>query len=67
MVSWNQNQERADDVKGRQPQQKSLNHSEVGNMHKKPSRDNWWFFAWGLSIGAVLMGSILTLMNHFKG
>lgn len=60
MVSWNPNQKRTDDVKNRQP-----SNNEVKNM--KPSRDNWWFFGWGMAIGAVLMGSILTLMNHFKG
>ena len=61
MVSWNQNQKRTNDVKNR----RQVSDHKVNNM--KPSRDNWWFFAWGLSIGAVLMGSILTLMNHFKG
>lgn len=60
MVSWNQDQKRADDVSIR-PSPKN----EVKNM--KPNRDNWWFFGWGMAIGAVLMGSILTIMNNFKG
>lgn len=61
MVSGNQNQKRADDVKKHRPS------PENGVKNMKPSRDNWWFFGWGMAIGAVLMGSILTLMNHFKG
>lgn len=64
MVSWNPNQKRADDVKKHRHRRQLLTNGVKG---MKPSRDNWWFFAWGLSIGAVLMGSILTLMAHFKG
>ena len=61
MVSWNQNQKRADDVKIR----RQMFNYRMKNM--RPNRDNWWFFGWGMAIGAVLMGSILTIMSHFKG
>ena len=36
------------------------------NKMKKPDSDNWWFFGWGLALGATLMGSILTIMQVFK-
>lgn len=36
------------------------------NKMKKPDSNNWWFFGWGLALGATLMGSILTVMQIFK-
>ena len=36
------------------------------NKMKKPDSDNWWFFGWGMALGATLMGSILTIMQVFK-
>lgn len=36
------------------------------NKMKKPDSNNWWFFGWGLALGATLMGSILTIMQVFK-
>lgn len=36
------------------------------NKMKKPDSDNWWFFGWGMVLGATLMGSILTVMQIFK-
>ena len=36
------------------------------NKMKKPDSNNWWFFGWGMALGATLMGSILTIMQVFK-
>ena len=36
------------------------------NKMKKPDSNNWWFFGWGMVLGATLMGSILTIMQIFK-
>ena len=36
------------------------------NKMKKPVSNNWWFFGWGLALGATLMGSILTIMQVVK-
>ena len=36
------------------------------NKMKKPDSNNWWFFGWGLALGATLMGSILTIMQVVK-
>lgn len=36
------------------------------NKMKKPDSDNWWFFGWGMVLGATLMGSILTIMQIVK-
>ena len=36
------------------------------NKMKKPDSNHWWFFGWGLALGATLMGSILTIMQVFK-
>ena len=36
------------------------------NKMKKPDSNNWWFFGWGMALGATLMGSILTVMQIFK-
>ena len=36
------------------------------NKMKKPDSNNWWFFGWGMALGATLMGSILTIMQIFK-
>ena len=36
------------------------------NKMKKPDFNNWWFFGWGLALGATLMGSILTIMQVVK-
>ena len=43
---------------------------EVKDMNKKPvgpTKGEWWFLAWGLVIGATLMGSMLTLMQVIGG
>lgn len=43
---------------------------EVKTMNKKPvgpTKGEWWFLAWGLVIGATLMGSMLTLMQVIGG
>ena len=43
---------------------------EVKAMNKKPvgpTKGEWWFLAWGLVIGATLMGSMLTLMQVLGG
>lgn len=43
---------------------------EVKAMNKKPvgpTKGEWCFFAWGLVIGATLMGSMLTLMQVIGG
>lgn len=76
MVSWNTYQKCADDV-NRQQSTKSKSKSkfirlfdEVKAMNKKPvgpTKGEWWFFAWGLVIGATLMGSMLTLMQVIGG
>ena len=36
------------------------------NKMKKPDSNHWWFFGWGLALGATLMGSILTIMQVVK-
>ncbi len=36
------------------------------NKMKKPGSNNWWFFGWGMALGATLMGSILTIMQVVK-
>ena len=36
------------------------------NKMKKPDSNNWWFFGWGMALGAILMGSILTIMQVVK-
>ena len=36
------------------------------NNSKKPDPSRWWFFGWGLALGATLMGSILTIMQVVK-
>ena len=43
---------------------------EVKDMNKKPvgpTKGEWWFLAWGLVIGATLMGSMLALMQVIGG
>ncbi len=43
---------------------------EVKAMNKKPvgpTKGEWWFLAWGLVIGATLIGSMLTLMQVIVG
>ena len=73
MVSWNTYQKCADDVNRQQFQSKSkfMNlFDEVKAMNKKPvgpTKGEWWFLAWGLVIGATLMGSMLTLMQVIGG
>lgn len=75
MVSWNTYQKCADDVIIRQQSTKSKSKfirlfDEVKAMNKKPvgpTKGEWWFFAWGLVIGATLMGSMLTLMQVIGG
>lgn len=74
MVSWNTYQKCADDVNRQQFKSESKSESkskfmnlfdEVKAMNKKPvgpTKSEWWFLAWGLVIGATLMGSMLTLM-----
>ena len=36
------------------------------NKMKKPDSYNWWFFGWGMALGATLIGSILTIMQVVK-
>ena len=77
MVSWNTYQKCADDVNRQQFKSKSNSKSkfmnlfdEVKDMNKKPvgpTKGEWWFLAWGLVIGATLMGSMLTLMQVIGG
>ena len=73
MVSWNTYQKCADDVNRQQSKSKSkfMNlFDEVKAMNKKPvgpTKGEWWFLAWGLVIGATLMGSMLTLMQVIGG
>ena len=83
MVSWNTYQKCADDVNRQQfkSESKSVSKSkskskfmnlfdEVKAMNKKPvgpTKGEWWFLAWGLVIGATLMGSMLTLMQVIGG
>ena len=77
MVSWNTYQKCADDVNRQQSESKSESKSkfihlfdEVKAMNKKPvgpTKGEWWFLAWGLVIGATLMGSMLTLMQVIGG
>lgn len=83
MVSWNTYQKCADDVNRQQFKSESKSDSkskskskfmnlfdEVKAMNKKPvgpTKGEWWFLAWGLVIGATLMGSMLTLMQVIGG
>ena len=79
MVSWNTYQKCADDVNRQQFKSESKSESkskfmnffdEVKVMNKKPvgpTKGEWWFLAWGLVIGATLMGSMLTLMQVIGG
>ena len=81
MVSWNTYQKCADDVNRQQFKSESESKSkskskfmnlfdEVKAMNKKPvgpTKGEWWFLAWGLVIGATLMGSMLTLMQVIGG
>lgn len=77
MVSWNTYQKCADDVNRQQFKSESKSKSkfmnlfdEVKDMNKKPvgpTKGEWWFLAWGLVIGATLMGSMLTLMQVIGG
>ena len=81
MVSWNTYQKCADDVNRQQFKSESESKSkskskfmnlfdEVKDMNKKPvgpTKGEWWFLAWGLVIGATLMGSMLTLMQVIGG
>ena len=77
MVSWNTYQKCADDVNRQQFKSESNSKSkfmnlfdEVKDMNKKPvgpTKGEWWFLAWGLVIGATLMGSMLTLMQVIGG
>lgn len=83
MVSWNTYQKCADDVNRQQFKSESKSESkskskskfmnlfdEVKDMNKKPvgpTKGEWWFLAWGLVIGATLMGSMLTLMQVIGG
>ena len=75
MVSWNTYQKCADDVNRQQFKSKSKSKfmnlfDEVKAMNKKPvgpTKGEWWFLAWGLVIGATLMGSMLTLMQVIGG
>lgn len=83
MVSWNTYQKCADDVNRQQFKSESKSESEskskskfmnlfdeVKTMNKKPvgpTKGEWWFLAWGLVIGATLMGSMLTLMQVIGG
>ena len=83
MVSWNTYQKCADDVNRQQFKSESKSESEskskskfmnlfdeVKDMNKKPvgpTKGGWWFLAWGLVIGATLMGSMLTLMQVIGG
>lgn len=36
------------------------------NPSNNPDPSHWWFFGWGLAIGATIMGLILTVMPIFK-
>lgn len=79
MVSWYTYQKCADDVNRQQFKSESESKSEskfmnlfdeVKAMNKKPvgpTKGEWWFLAWGLVIGATLMGSMLTLMQVLGG
>ena len=83
MVSWNTYQKCADDVNRQQSESEYKSDSkskskskfmnlfdEVKDMNKKPvgpTKSEWWFLAWGLVIGATLMGSMLTLMQVIGG
>ena len=83
MVSWNTYQKCADDVNRQQFKSESKSESEseskskfmnffdeVKAMNKKPvgpTKGEWWSLAWGLVIGATLMGSMLTLMQVIGG
>ena len=71
MVSWNTYQKCADDVNRQQSKSKFIRlFDEVKAMNKKPvgpTKGEWWFLAWGLVIGATLMGSMLTLMQVIGG
>ena len=75
MVSWNTYQKCADDVNRQQFKSESKSKfmnlfDEVKAMNKKPvgaTKGEWWFLAWGLVIGATLMGSMLTLMQVIGG
>lgn len=75
MVSWNTYQKCADDVNRQQFKSESKSKfmnlfDEVKDMNKKPvgpTKGEWWFLAWGLVIGATLMGSMLTLMQVIGG
>ena len=79
MVSWNTYQKCADDVNRQQFKSESKSESkskfmnlfdEVKDMNKKPvgpTKGEWWFLAWGLVIGATLMGTMLTLMQVIGG
>lgn len=83
MVSWNTYQKCADDVNRQQFKSESKSESEskskskfmnlfdeVKDVNKKPvgpTKGEWWFLAWGLVIGATLMGSMLTLMQVIGG
>ena len=79
MVSWNTYQKCADDVNRQHFKSESESKSkskfmnlfdEVKAMNKKPvgpTKGEWWFLAWGLVIGATLMGSMLTLMQVIGG
>ena len=75
MVSWNTYQKCADDVNHQQFKSESKSKfmnlfDEVKAMNKKPvgsTKGEWWFLAWGLVIGATLMGSMLTLMQVIGG
>ena len=81
MVSWNTYQKCADDVNRQQSESDSKSDSkskskfmnlfdEVKAMNKKPvgpTKGEWWFLAWGLVIGATLMGTMLTLMQVIGG
>lgn len=83
MVSWYTYQKCADDVNRQQFKSESKSESEskskskfmnlfdeVKAMNKKPvgpTKGEWWFLAWGLVIGATLMGSMLTLMQVIGG
>ena len=81
MVSWNTYQKCADDVNRQQSESESKFKSEskskfihlfdeVKAMNKKPvgpTKGEWWFLAWGLVIGATLMGTMLTLMQVIGG
>ena len=75
MVSWNTYQKCADNVNRQQSESESKSKfihlfDGVKAMNKKPvgpTKGEWWFLAWGLVIGATLMGSMLTLMQVLGG